>query len=58
MSSKNRPLWDLGYLMEIGFSNVFAIPNIRGMVPDAANEDDINRKLSDLRPMFIVGAQK
>lgn len=58
MSSKNRPLWDLGYLMEMGFSNVFAVPNIGGIVPDPAKADDIDRELSDLRPMFLVGAQK
>ena len=59
MSSKHRPLWDLGYLMELGFSKVFAIPDIRSFIPGALDQaDELDRELSDLSPMFLVGAQK
>ena len=58
MSSKHRPLWDLGYLMELGFSSVFAVPDIRSFIPGAEPEDDLDREISDFMPMFLVGAQK
>ena len=58
MSSKRRPLWDLGYLMELGFSSVFAVPDIRSLIPGAEPADELDREVSDLMPMFLVGAQK
>lgn len=58
MSSRRRPLWDLGCLMDLGFSNVFAIPDIRDHIPGAWPEDELDRAVSDLMPMFLVGAQK
>lgn len=58
MSSRYRPLWDLGYLMEIGFSSVFAVPDIRSFIPDPEHMEEVDRELSDLIPMFLVGAEK
>ena len=58
MSRKKRPLWDLGYLMELGFSRVYAVPDIRGLIPDPEHMEEIDREVSDFMPMFLVGAQK
>lgn len=58
MSSRYRPLWDLGYLMEIGFSSVFAVPDIRSFIPEPEHMEEVDRELSDLTAMFLVGAEK
>ncbi len=59
MSSKNRPLWDLQYLMEIGFRWVFASPDIRkDMGREQEETDELTREIHAFMPMFLVGAEK
>ena len=53
MSDKVRPLWDLEYLMSLGFAKVFAEPNIIDKV-----WDEKGKELNKLTPAFMVGAEK
>lgn len=53
MSDKIRPLWDLEYLMSLGFTKVFAEPNIVDQVWDERGKD-----MNGLTPAFMVGAEK
>ncbi|SFA90050.1 Methyltransferase domain-containing protein [Acetitomaculum ruminis DSM 5522] len=53
MSDKRRPLWDLKYLMEIGFSKVFAKPDVSLLARDAFDQE-----LNWPTPEFMVGAVK
>lgn len=53
MSDKKRPAWDLDYMMEIGFSKVFALPDI-SEISRASMELELNK----LTPQFLVGAEK
>ena len=53
MSDKQRPVWDLEYLIEAGFSVVFAEPDISDKVWDEMEKD-----INGLTPVFLVGAEK
>jgi ubiquinone/menaquinone biosynthesis C-methylase UbiE len=54
LSDKRRPLWDLEYLMSIGFKKVFAEPDIMEKVYWSERE----KELHQLTPGFLVGAEK
>lgn len=54
MSDKVRPQWDLDYLISLGFTKVFAEPNIMDKVIWDERGKDLNR----LTPVFMVGAEK
>ncbi len=53
MSDKVRPLWDLEYLMSLGFRKVFAEPDITELV-----WDEMGKELNWPTPQFLVGAEK
>ena len=53
MSDKKRPAWDLDYMMEIGFSKVFALPDISEI-----SRTSMERELNKLTPQFLVGGEK
>ena len=53
MSDKKRPVWDLDYMMEIGFSKVFALPDISEI-----SRTSMERELNKLTPQFLVGGEK
>ena len=53
MSDKKRPAWDLDYMMEIGFSKVFALPDISEI-----SRASMDRELNKLTPQFLVGGEK
>lgn len=54
LSDKVRPLWDLEYLMSLGFTKVFAEPDIMERVL----WDERGKELYKLTPGFMVGAEK
>ena len=53
MSDKKRPVWDLDYMMEIGFSKVFALKDISDI-----SRTSMERELNKLTPQFLVGGEK
>ncbi|MBQ8306252.1 MAG: class I SAM-dependent methyltransferase [Blautia sp.] len=53
LSDKVRPKWDIEYLLQLGFTRVFAQPDITDLV-----WDDFQRELNWVTPQFIVGAVK
>ena len=53
MSDKKRPAWDLDYMMEIGFSKVFALKDISDI-----SRTSMERELNKLTPQFLVGGEK
>ncbi|MDO4648945.1 MAG: class I SAM-dependent methyltransferase [Eubacteriales bacterium] len=53
MSNKQRPTWDLNYMLEIGFSKVFATKDISDLV-----RSEMDRELNKLTPQFMVGGEK
>ena len=53
MSDKKRPAWDLDYMMEIGFSKVFALKDISDI-----SRTSMDRELNKLTPQFLVGGEK
>lgn len=53
MSDKNRPLWDLEYLLGLKFTKVFAQPDITELV-----WDERGKEMNALTPQFLVGAEK
>ena len=53
MSDKKRPVWDLDYMMEIGFSKVFALKDISDI-----SRTSMVRELNKLTPQFLVGGEK
>ena len=53
MSDKKRPAWDLDYMMKIGFSKVFALPDISEI-----SRTSMERELNKLTPQFLVGGEK
>ncbi len=53
MSDKNRPLWDLEYMMSLGFAKVFAQPDISDLT-----REGMQKELNQLTPQFLVGAEK
>lgn len=53
MSDKHRPVWDLDYMMKIGFSKVFAMPDISEI-----SRSPLDRELNKLTPQFLVGGVK
>ena len=52
-SDKKRPVWDLDYMMEIGFSKVFALKDISDI-----SRSSMERELNKLTPQFLVGGEK
>ena len=50
---KKRPAWDLDYMMEIGFSKVFALKDISDI-----SRTSMERELNKLTPQFLVGGEK
>ena len=54
MSDKVRPLWDLEYLISLGFTKVFAEPDIMEKVL----WDERAKELHKFTPGFMVGAEK
>lgn len=50
---KKRPAWDLDYMMEIGFSKVFALPDISEI-----SRTSMERELNKLTSQFLVGGEK
>ena len=54
LSDKVRPLWDLEYLMSLGFSKVFAEPDSM----EKTLWDERGKELHKLTPGFLVGAEK
>lgn len=59
MSSKNRPEWDLQYLLETGWTKVFAIPELRKVMNNLNGEqDELSRELETFMPMFLIGGEK
>lgn len=59
MSSKNRPGWDLQYLMDNGWSKVFAIPQLKKVMktPDEI-QDELSQEIDAFMPMFLIGGEK
>lgn len=53
MSDKQRPLWDLDYMMKLGFTKVFAMPDISSLV-----RSEMEAELNKLTPQFLVGGEK
>ena len=53
MSDKNRPSWDLDYLLSLDFAKVFAQKDITELV-----WDERGREMNGLTPQFLVGAEK
>lgn len=53
MSDKIRPLWDLEYLISLGFTKVFAEPDITDRV-----WDKMEKEINKITPEFMVGAEK
>lgn len=53
MSDKYRPLWDLGRMIEIGFSKVFAEIDITARI-----WDEVSKELNKTTPAFLVGGEK
>lgn len=53
MSDKKRPLWDLDYMMKLGFTEVFALPDI-----SAIARTPMDQELNRLTPQFLVGGEK
>lgn len=53
MSNKVRPSWDLDYMLQIGFSKVFATRDISNLV-----RSELEQELNKLTPQFLVGAEK
>ena len=53
ISSFLRPAWDLDYMMEIGFSKVFALKDISDI-----SRTSMERELNKLTPQFLVGGEK
>ena len=58
MSSKKRPGWDLNYLLDLGFSEVFAVPDVREYLPAKKEETGLDREVGDFMPLFLAGARK
>ena len=58
MSSKKRPLWDLQYLMELGFARVYGIPDICKVMGAKEEEDELARKMRTFMPLFLAGGEK
>ena len=59
MSSKNRPGWDLQYLMDNGWRKVFAIPQLKKVMktPDEI-QDELSQEIDAFMPMFLIGGEK
>lgn len=53
MSNKERPVWDMNYMLEIGFAKVFATKDISDLV-----RNEMDRELNKLTPQFLVGGEK
>ncbi|MDF2873953.1 MAG: ubiquinone/menaquinone biosynthesis methyltransferase [Sporomusa sp.] len=53
MSDKYRPLWDVGMMIDIGFSKIFSTIDITGLV-----WDEVGKELNKTTPAFMVGGEK
>ena len=59
MSSRRRPQWDLECLLELGFREVFAVPDIRTCMPGQAEPaNGLDREMQAFMPLFLVGGEK